>query len=102
MVVAIRGSDCTDCLGMADRGSNLRVAARFASRNLPQLPPDRLLEGGSGDVDWKVGRREGGFDCLESSSNELAHSAFVLDDGRIGKQPPKRRVAIFEGQHADR
>src|SRR6476620_11312657 len=101
MVVPIRGSDCADGLGMADRGSNLRVAARFASRNLPQLPPDRLLEGGSGDVDRKVGGREGGFDCLESSSVELAHSALVLDDGGIGKQPPKRRFAVVEGQPAN-
>ena len=72
MIVAIGGADRADRLGLADRRRDLGIAARLADRDLAQLAPHRFLEGGAGDVDRQLGRRNRALDRCQRAFDQLA------------------------------
>ena len=80
MIVAIGRADRADRLGLADRRGDLRIAAGLAGGNLAKLAPDRFLEGGAGDVDRQVARRERSLDRHERAFDQVAEPAVILDD----------------------
>src|SRR5206468_5173086 len=82
-------------------GGDLGIAARLSRGDFPELAPYRLLEGGAGDVDRQIGRGERALDCGHGPLDQLLEAAIVADDRRVGEAPPKRLLAIVEGQAAD-
>src|SRR5690348_2975597 len=96
VIVTIRCSDRPNGFGLTDRRRYLGVAPRLAKRNLAELAPNHFLESRPRYVDRQLRRRRGTLHRDQRALHQLAQSAVVLDDRRIGKAPYERSFAIVE------
>src|SRR6478735_484875 len=101
MVVTVRGPHRAHGPRLADGGCDLGVASRLAGRNLPQLAPNRFLEGGAGNVDRQFARSKRLLDRGQCALDQISKSSRIFDDRRLREAVAQRFRIIVECQSAD-
>ena len=78
MIVAIGRADRSDRLWLADRSRDLGITARFARRDLAELPPHGFLESSAGDIDRQLARRKRTSNRSQRALDQLTEAAGIL------------------------
>lgn len=101
VIGAIGGPRRPHRAGSPDRRRDLRIAARLARRDFPQLSPHCFLKRRAGHIERQVRHGRGIVDRSDRASHEIAHGRAAALDGRRREAPDKGCLILIERQAAN-